>query len=283
MSDARTILVTGATGKQGGAVLRALLGQGFTIRAMTRKPESEAGRALAAVGVDVIQGDLDHPASVSRALEGAWGVFAVQNTWEHGVEKEEEQGKRIAELARAAGVHHYVYTSVGSAHRDTRLPHFENKSRVEAVVRALRFPSHVILRPVFFMENIASPWFLNGDVLATALQPTTVLQMIAVEDIGRYGARAFTESARLNGREIDIAGDALTMPQAAAILTKALGRPITFVQIPIDDVRKGSEDFALMLEWFDRVGYDADIEGLQREFHFKPVTFADWAARLPRS
>jgi len=282
MTSERTILITGATGKQGGAVIRALAGKGFRLRAMTRKIDSAAAAALAAAGVEVVRGDLDDAASLKSALAGAWGTLAVQNTWEAGVEKEEEQGKRFATIAREVGVKHFVYQSVGSAHRKTGIPHFDNKSRIEDTVRSLNFPSHVILRPVFFMENLLSPWFLNGDKLYAALKPTTNLQMIAVGDIGQYGARAFTDAATLNRREIDIAGDAVTIPQAAAILTTALGRTIEFVQLPIEEVRKNSADMALMLEWFDRVGYDADIPALTREFGIPPTTLGAWAAAQRR-
>ena len=278
MSAPKRILITGVTGQQGGSVAAALAGSDFQLQGMTRKPDSPAAQALKAKGVTIVQGDLDDAASLTKALAGAWGVFAVQNTWEAGVEKEEEQGKRIATLAREAGVRHFVYSSVGSAHRATGIPHFDNKWRVEETVRSLGFPSHVILRPVFFMENIVSPWFLNGDTIYSALKPDTVLQMIAVQDIGKYGARAFTEAGRLNGRAIDLAGDALTMTRAAAALSAGLGRAINYVQIPIAEVRKNSEDFALMLEWFERVGYEADIPALEKEFGFQPTPFAAWAA-----
>ena len=280
MANERTVLVTGATGKQGGATARALAGKGFKIRAMTRKPDSDAAKAVGATGAELVQGDLNDAASLKKALNGAWGVFAVQNTWEAGVQGEEEQGKRIATIAREAGVEHFVYSSVGSAHRKTGIPHFDNKYRVEDTIRGLGFPSHVILRPVFFMENLVSPWFLNGDNLYAALTPTTRLQMIAVDDIGQYGARAFIDAAKLNRREIDIAGDAVTMPEAAGALSKGFGRTITLVQIPMSEVRKNSEDFALMLEWFERVGYNADIAGLGREFGIRPTTLEAWAARL---
>lgn len=277
MSDPRIILITGATGKQGGATARHLAGQGFRLRALTRKVDSDAARALAASGVEVVKGDLNDAASLEAALKGAWGAFAVQNTWEAGVEGEEEQGKRFATIARQAGVQHFVYTSVGSAHRQTGIPHFENKWRIEETIRGLGFPSRVILRPVFFMENLTSPWFLNGDKLCAGMDPKTSLQMIASDDIGRYGALAFTQASKLNGREIDLAGDAATMPQAAEILGQALGKRLEFFRVPIEEVRKNSMDFALMLEWFDRVGYNADIAGLEREFGIKPVKLADWA------
>lgn len=279
MPNERTVLITGATGKQGGATARALAGKGFALRAMTRNPESDAAKAVAsATGAELVRGDLNDAASLKEALKGAWGVFAVQNTWEAGVAGEEEQGKRIATVAREAGVQHYVYTSVGSAHRKTGIPHFDNKHRVEETIRGLGFPSHVILRPVFFMENLTSPWFLNGDAIYAAMPPELKLQMIATSDIGRHAARAFTDAEKLNRREIDLAGDFATMPEAAAALSKGLGRSIAFVQIPMSEVRKNGEDFALMLEWFERVGYDADIVGLARESGIHPTTLVEWAA-----
>lgn len=275
----KTILITGATGNQGGATLHNLLGKGFTLRALTRKPDGDKAKSLASAGVEVVQGDLNDVDSLKRALAGAWGVYAVQNTWEAGVTLEEEQGKRIATLAKDAGVQHFVYSSVGSAHRETGIPHFENKSRVEDVVRGLGFPSTVILRPVFFMENLLSPWFLDGDKLVSTLKPETKLQMIAVEDIGTFGALAFTRAAELGGREIDLAGDAVTLPEAAATLSRELGRPLEYLQIPIGEVRKNSEDFALMLEWFDSTGYDADIAGLAQEFGVKLLSLEAWARK----
>lgn len=276
MAEHKPILITGATGQQGGAVCHELLGKGFDLRAMTRKPESEAARALAAHGVTVVQGDLDDADSLARALDGVWGVFAVQNTWEAGVVKEEEQGKRIARMAREQGVQHYVYTSVQSADRETGIPHFDNKWRVEGTIRELGFPSTVILRPVFFMENLITPWFLSEGKITTAMDPETKLQMVAVKDIGRVGARAFVDAEAMKGEEISIAGDELTMPEATAVLSEAMGKPLEFVRIPIESVRENSEEFAIMLEWFGRVGYNADIPAL--DARFGPMTrLAAWA------
>ena len=278
MSTNKTILVTGATGKQGGALIDALAGKGFRLLAMTRHPDGDAAQKLRASSVDVVAGDLDDAASLGRAVAGVWGVFAVQNTWEAGVEREEAQGKRLAHVAKDAGVQHYVYASVGSADRHTGIPHFDNKARVEETVRSLNFPSYAIYRPVFFMENLTSPWFLNGDTISSALDPSTVLQMIAATDIGKYAARLFIDAERLDGREIDIAGDARTLPETADVLGRAFGRPIKYVQIPLEDVRRNSEDFALMLDWFNRVGYDADIDGVAREFGITPMRLDQWAS-----
>ncbi|MGE5927690.1 MAG: NmrA/HSCARG family protein [Gemmatimonadota bacterium] len=275
------VLVSGATGQQGGAIARELLDAGWRVRAMTRKPGADAAQALARRGAEVVQADLDDDASVRRALEGAWGAVAIQNTWEAGVEGEEDQGKRFARVAKDAGIQHLLYQSVASAHRHTGIPHFENKWRVEQTIRELRFPSWTVIRPVFFMENLLSPWFkpyIDQGTLAIGMKPDTRLQMIAVQDIGKYGLRAFERHAQLNGRAIDIAGDELTGPEAAAILSDVTGRPISFYSVPIEEVRKGSEEFAIMLEWFDAVGYDADIAGTSKEFGVPPTRFRDWAA-----
>src|ERR1700720_1903552 len=282
MTRERTILITGVTGHQGGAVAQALQGTGFHLHGLTRKPETEQAAALARHGVDIVKGDLDDEATLRRALAGAWGVFGVQNSLEAGVEREEAQGKRLATLAREAGVEHYVYTSVGSAHKQTGVPHFDNKWRIEETVRGLRFPSHVILRPVFFMENLVAPFSLQGSTLAWALGPGTRLQMIAVDDIGWFGARAFPDPAALNRREIDLAGDVRTMPEAAEILTEALGRPIAFAQTSIERVRQYSKEMAVMLEWFEHVGSSADIAGLEREFDRALTKLPDWARRHAR-
>ena len=284
MQDRRNkpILVCGARGKQGGAIARELLAAGWKVRAMTRYPESDGARALAALGAEVVQADLNDEASLRRVLSGAWGTVAVQNTWEAGVALEEEQGHRFARVAKDVGVQHLVYQSVASAHRATGIPHFDNKARIEDTVRSLEFASHVIIRPVFFMENLLGPFFkpyIDQGNFAIGLPPETRLQMIAVADIGKYGLAAFERAEELNRREIDIAGDELTPSQTAEVLSDVTDRGIKFYQVPIEDVRKASEDYAIMLEWFDAVGYNADIEATSAEFGIKPTRFREWAAK----
>jgi uncharacterized protein YbjT (DUF2867 family) len=282
MAD-KLILITCATGKQGGATLRHLAKRGgFKLRAMTRKPDGDAAKALAALGAEVVAGDLDDAASLSRALAGAWGVYAVQNTWEAGVEKEEEQGKRLAKVAREAGVQRFVYASVGSAHKQTGIPHFDNKFRVEETVRALGFPSYAVIRPVFFMENLTSGWSIQGDKLMFGLSPTKKLQMVAVDDIGKYGAKAFVDADQMKGVEVDIAGDALTMPEAAAALGPVLGKVLTYQQLPMAAIRQNSEDVALMTEWFESTGYSADIPGNEKRFGIHALTFPEWLRTLKK-
>ena len=276
----KLVLVTGATGQQGGAVARELLAKGYQVRAMTRNPDSDKAKALAQAGAEVVKGDLDDAASVKAALAGCWGAFAVQNTWEAGVEGEERQGKAFAKLAKEAGVQHFVYSSVGSAHRSTGVPHFENKFRVEQTIRELGFPSFVILRPVFFMENMKTffPPDENGNV-NMAMSPGTKLQMVAVQDIGKFGLLAFEKAAELNGQAIDSAGDSLTIPEAAAVISDKTGKPVKHVQADIEAVRAYSADMAAMFEWFDSTGYNVDIASLQSKYGVKPTSFKEWAAK----
>lgn len=275
------ILVTSATGKQGGAVAKQLLDGGFRVRAMTRKTDSDKARTLKKLGAEVVYGDFDDPGSLEKALEGVWGAHSVQNSWEAGVEREVVQGKRFAELARKAGVRHFVYSSVGSAHRKTGIPHFESKWQIEEAVRALDFPSYTIIRPVFFMENFLAEWFLPGILegkLRVGLKPDTSLQMIAVEDIGKFGRYAFEQHEKMNGVALDIAGDERTMIETARILSGAIGHKVEFEEIPKEVVRKWSDDFAIMLEWFESVGYNADIRALRKMY--PTLRLGDWAERV---
>jgi uncharacterized protein YbjT (DUF2867 family) len=274
------VLVSGATGQQGGAIARELLGAGWPVRAMTRKPQSDAARALAALGAEIVTADLDDDSSLHRVLDGAWGAVGVQNTWEAGVEREEDQGKRFARAVKDTGVQHYLYQSVGSAHRKTGVPHFENKWRIEQTLRELGIPSWVIIRPVFFMENLLGPGFkpfIDQGTLAFGMRPETKLQSIAVRDIGKYGLAAFERHSELKGRELDIAGDTLSGQEMAAILSEVTGRTINSYQVPLEQIRAQSEDLALMFEWFEAVGYDADIDRNAKEFGIRPTRFREWA------
>ncbi len=253
---------------------------------MTRKPLGEAAQQLRDLGAEVVQADMDEEASLRAALANVWGALSVQNSWEAGVEREEQEGKRFARVAKETGVQHFVYQSVGSAHRNTGIPHFESKWRIEETVRSLGFPSHVIIRPVMFMENLLMPDTLTGiqnGVFAFGTRPDTRVQSIAVRDIGAYGLLAFERAAELNGRAIDIAGDELTGPEMARVLSDVTGRRVQFQQIPIEKLRAVSDDLALNVEWFDRVGYDADIEKTSVEFGIVPTRFSAWAAQQPWS
>jgi uncharacterized protein YbjT (DUF2867 family) len=267
-NEQRVILVTGATGKQGGAAARHLLGRGFGVRALTRDPDKPAGHALKEQGAEVVAGDLDDRGSLDRALEGVHGVFSVQNFWETGYQREVDQGVRLADAAKDAGVEHFVYSSVGSAHRSTGLPHFESKWEIENHIRTIRLP-YTIFRPAFFMENWEGAWrdSILGGTLAQPLDPEVGFQHVTVDDIGGFVALAFANRERWLGRELDLAGDEETMPEMAATFGRVIGRPVEYYQVPWEDFRNAAgEDYYDMYRWFNEVGYEADIPALREEY-----------------
>lgn len=263
----QTIFVTGATGKQGGAVARHLLSKGYTVRALTRHPDKPAAVDLTAAGAQVVHGDLNDPSSYRAALSGAHGVFSVQNFWETGYDDEVREGIALADAAKAAGIRHFVYSSVASAQRKTGLSHFESKWNIEQHIRAIGIP-HTILRPVFFMDNwqfFGREYILAG-TLSLPLNPGTKLQQIAVDDIGAFVTLAFEHPDRWLGRELDIAGDNLAMSDVAAAFGRVIGRPVQYVQMPWEQFQAtAGEEYTKMLRWFEAVGYDADIAAVRRE------------------
>lgn len=279
----KTVLVLGSTGNQGGAVARELLKNGFNVMALTRKPDSEKAKALESLGAKIVKADLGNVIEVGRVLERVWGVFSVLTMAETGVQWEQEQGIKFAESAKNAGVEHFVYSSVASADKKTGIPHFESKWQIEEKIRSLGFPFYTIIRPVSFMENMINPRAMAGiekGMLMMGLRPDARQQMIAVEDIGRYGALPFEDPEKTNKAEIDIAGDERTVAEYAKILSKVVGKQIKAMPTPIDDIRKTMPDYAKMIEWIDRVGYSVDIKGLVKKYGIKPVKFEDWAKKV---
>lgn len=278
MSTERLVVVAGATGRQGGAVARKLVAAGsWRVRGTSRTPGSAASNALSDLGVEMVKADFDDRISMDRALAGAYGAFSIQNSWTAGIEGEIRQGKIAADAAKAAGVKHLVYSSVGGAERSTGIPHFDSKWEIERHIASLGLPA-TVLRPVWFMENFDSPDFrpaVLGGTFTMALRPQTRLQMIAVEDIGVFAAMAFDRPGEFIGKAMEIAGDELTMLDTAAALSRVVARPVGFVQMPIERVREASEDYAIMLEWFEREGYKADIAAL-RAMHPGLMTFEQW-------
>ncbi|MGH7551989.1 MAG: NmrA family NAD(P)-binding protein [Longimicrobiales bacterium] len=262
---------------------RELLAAGHRIRAMTRKPDSPAARALAVEGAEVVRGDLDDAGSLNNPLRVS-GVLLRCRTRGRPVSSGKKSKASDSRSWRASPA-----CSISSTPRSVlpisrqAFPHFENKFRVEETVRGLGFPSFAIIRPVFFMENLLGPWFkpaIDGGQLAMAIKPTTPLPMIAVADIGKCGRAVFERHAELNGRAIDIAGDELTMPDVAEIISEAAGHKVVHAPPPIETVRAASADYAVMLEWFDDVGYSADIASNAREFGIPPTRFRDWAREV---
>jgi uncharacterized protein YbjT (DUF2867 family) len=281
-TQSKLILVTGATGQQGGAVATALLTKGQKVRVMSRTPEKAS--ALAKAGAEVVKGNLTNSSDLQAALRGVHGVFAMSTPFEAGLDQEVRQGIMMADAAKQAGIVHYVYTSVGSAHRNTGIPHFETKWKVEQHIRQIGLPA-TILRPVWFMENFTTVAKPSAEgVLMLPMKPARKLAMVALKDIGAFGAAAFLRPNDFLGQAIDLAGDELTMPETVALLTPAMGRPIRFQEFPMEQVEAAmGHDLATMFRWFNEVGYAVDIPALKQKFRMPLTTFAEWIKTVDRT
>ncbi len=264
--DGQLIVVTGAAGQQGGAVARHLLSNGWKVRALTRDPGKPAARALAEAGAEVVRADNDDPTSLEAAFEGAYGVFSVQNFWlpNVGTAGEIRQGKGIAAAAKAVRVQHFVYSSVGAAHRGMGQAHFASKFAIEQHLKSLDLP-HTILRPVFFMENLnwSRPQILGGTYPGMGLRPDKGIQMIAVDDIGSFAAMAFDDRRAFLAKTLELAGDELTEAQIADTFSRVIGRPVA-VGAPRPFGGGSAEERAAMFTFFNGQGYDADIRALRK-------------------
>jgi uncharacterized protein YbjT (DUF2867 family) len=282
MSNPSTILVTGATGQHGGALARLLLAKGRQVRALTRKTDSPAANELRSRGAELAIGDFEDRASLERAMRGVDAVYLMATPFGGGFEAEIRQGTIAADVAGAAGVSHLVYSSVSDADRQTGIPHFDSKYVIEQHVQGLGIP-YTIIAPAYFMENLDLRSVREGR-LAMPMPATRQLQQTALVDIAGFAALVLERGEPFFGKRINIASDELSGREMAAILTDVAGRSVTYVEVPLDRVRAGSEDLALMFEWFDRVGYSADIAALRRE---DPEvgwrTFESWARTHARN
>jgi len=279
-SEPQHVLVTGATGKQGGSLAMSLLRRGHRVRAFTRKPDSPAAIELKGLGAEIAAGDLGDRASVERAAKGVDVAYLVATPYEQGPEAEARFGTTGLDGFRAAGVPYVVYSSVGDADRQTGIPHFDSKARVEDHLKSLGL-DYAIVAPVFFNENLLVPWLAGGlaqGVLATGVLPDRTIQVISLPEIAEFTTLAVEQRPRFRGRRVNLASDETTPHEIAQRLSVVLGKTISYHAIPIDEIRKQSDDMAQMYDWFNRVGYSADIPRLKHDFpevHWR--TFPQWA------
>ncbi len=264
----RPVAVAGATGKQGGAVARRLLVRGHRVRALTRDTSKPAARALAAIGAEVVEADLNDRASLDAALRGAGAVFSVQNFLEAGVEAEVRMGLALTEAAAAAQVGHIVYSGASTMDRNTGVPHLDSKWRIEQRVRALEVP-WTVFRPAAFMDN----WnwdreAIEGDgVLSLPLRPDTPYRQIAVADIAAMAVTALEQPQVWAGQIAPLAGDVATPLEIAATFARVLGRDVRYAQMSWATCRETQgEDLTLMYRYFDDFGMDG-VPAYLRRWH----------------
>jgi uncharacterized protein YbjT (DUF2867 family) len=265
----KTVLVTGATGRQGGAVIHHMLSKGWNLRALTRRPSDLAAQELAHRGVEVVQGDLEDPASLERAVRGVYGVYSVQDFWSVGAKREVQQGKNLADAAKKAGAEHFVYSSVGGAERNSGIDHWESKWEVEKHIRKLGLLA-TMLRPAAFMENYYIDQVEIGILKGKLVDPIRAdkpYQTIAADDIGAFATLAFERPKEFIGLELEIAGSELTNPEAAQVFSRVLGKPVKFQKLPLPMVRLVlGKEFYQMFRWFNAEGFKADIPELRRRY-----------------
>ncbi len=267
-----TYLVLGATGQQGGAVARALLQQGQTVRALTRKKDSPAALALAQLGAEVVQGDLDLPETLVPVFAGTKGVFSVQDYYAPGVglAGEIRQGRAVIAAAKAARVPRIVQSTMGDGLQPGGPAHFLSKAVLERDVRACGL-DWTLLGTVWFMDNLVNPAMkphLIFPVLCGSLKPDTPFQMLAVDDLGWMAAEALTNPALWTGRKINLAGDTLTVVQMKAAYRDVTGQRPRSWPLPHILFRRLVPEFAAQLRWHNEIGFAFDqteLRAIHRE------------------
>jgi len=315
MADKNIIAVLGATGAQGGGLVRAIMEDsegGFTARALTRNPDSEKARELAALGAEVVAVDVDDPESLKKAFDGAYGAFCVTFFWEHfSPEKELQQAGWMAEAARAKGLKHVIWSTL----EDTRswvplsddrmptlqgkykVPHFDAKGEANVLFTEAGVPT-TFLNTSFYWDNLIhfgmGPRADESGNLGFALpMGDKKLPGIAAEDIGRCAYGIFQSGDEYIGQTVGIAGEHLTGAEMADALGEALGEPVAYIPVPFDVYRgldfPGADDLGNMFQFkhdFEDYFCGARSLATSRSLNPRLKTFDAWLAenvdRIPR-
>jgi len=279
MKGDKTILVTGATGRQGSAVARHLLEEGWQVRALTRDPDKPNAKALKEAGADVIKGDLNKPKPLKLFFKDLHGVFSVQNPWVTGLEKEVEHGIEIADMAADTGVKHLVYSSAWPVKPGTGVPHFETKVKIENHIKALGLP-YTILRPTGFMELMSEkdfvPPLMAWNVMGKILGDDFPLTWVACDDIGAVAARVFANTKEFAGREIPIAGDAKSMAECRQIYYSIHNKYPFRIPAPVWLFKMMQKDIYRMYQWMKSEPVSNGVIDKTRELHPEVMNVESW-------
>ena len=278
MSGSRVVVVTGATGRQGGAVTRALLAGGWTVRAMTRRPHQGAARALAAAGADVVTADMEDPASLDRAFAGAYGVYSVQNFMISGLDGEVRQGRNVADAAHRAGIGHLVYGSGGTGRRGTGVGSFESKLDVEDHIAALGLPA-TVLRPMAFMELMTDRAFFPPagvwHVWPTLAGWDFPVPWLSCHDLGRIAELVFAQPQRFIGQGLRLTADVRSLGECREIFTRVVGRGPRRFPMPVRLLERFAQDTVSLWRWACTAQLDLDT-ALTRSLVPDALTVEAW-------
>ncbi len=282
--EGRTIVVTGATGLQGGAVTRHLLTEGWHVRALTRNANSQKARALSALGAEVVQGDMADPASLVPILQGAYGVFSVQNPMTSGVAGEIRQGKNVADVAKQVGIQHLVYGSAGIGIKGTGVPSWESKLVVEEHIKSLDLPL-TILRPMAFMELMTEKKFFppisTWHVMPKLMGSARKVAWLCADDFGAIVARAFAAPNHFIGQDLKLASDVQSLDECRAIYRDVMGRNPPHFPMPVwMFARYGfvGKDLSIMWRWLRTGVIDLDTRSILAIYP-QALTVQAWLSR----
>lgn len=278
----RVIAVCGATGRQGGAVARSLLGQGWQVRALTRNRQQPATRALAELGAEIVQADMEDPESLRRAFAGAHGVFSVQNGLVSGFDREVVQGRNVADAAAESEVTHLVYASAGTGERGSGIAQWESKFEVEDHMAGLGLP-FTSLRPEAFMELMTDKDFYPAvgtwRIFPKLTGEDTPIPWLAVEDVGEIVASAFSRPESYLGKSVVLVADVKTLAECRDLYREVFGKNPSTFPMPIwlfDRFTRG--DVTVMWRWL----YDGQLHldtSATRSIHPSALTVGEWMLR----
>lgn len=308
MSERKIIAVVGATGTQGGGLARAVLADeesGFAVRALTRNPDSDAARSLADQGADVVRADLDEPATVEKAFQGAWGAFCVTNFWESfSPEREQRQARAMAAAAKAVELRHVIWSTLEDTREyvpvdDDRMPtlmesykvpHYDSKGEADRFFRDEAAPT-TFFRTSFYWDNLIhfgmEPKRGEDGILRLVLpMGNKRLPGIAAADIGKCAYGVFKRGEEMVGRTVGIAGGHLTGYEMAAGLTRALGEEVRYEDVSPETYRSfgfpGAEDLGNMFQFkqeFEAAYCGARPVEATRDLNPELQSFDEWASR----
>lgn len=279
MKAIHRVFVCGATGRQGGAVARALLAHGFEVLALTRSPRSLAAGELQRLGARIVAGDLSQPESLVPHMKDVDGVFSVQNYWERGVGADGElrQAENLLTAAREAGTPHIVQSIMARAGTFHGIAHFQSKERIADRLRLDPLPS-TTLGTVWFMDNILDPKMggaMTLPILAGSLDRDLAFPMLAAADIGKACAKIFQSPSAHAGKHVDLIGDRLTVDQMKDVYRHVTSRRPKSYRMPRWMLRWINKEFAEQLAWHNRVDFDGHPDQL-RTWLGDPITFEDF-------
>lgn len=288
MAASRTVAVTGATGRQGNAVARALLAEGWLVRGLTRDPTRKRAQVLSALGVETVQADMDDAASLDRAFSGVHGVYSVQNFMISGLDGEVRQGRNVAEAAERTGVEHLVYASAGTGERGTGIGSWESKLDVEERLRELELPV-TVLRPTAFMEVMTDPAFFPSVGVWNVWPKITggcfEALWICCRDLGVIAEKVFADPGRFLGVDLALAVDRRSLDECRQIYARVFGRPPRRLPLPVWMLDRFAHDTVTLWRWLRTTDFDADLD-VARSIHPTALGVEAWleqqkAASMP--